>query len=233
MNSGFDLNNFNSFLQAASEQIACGTECQRQKMTDELESKYLDAESNLSLAVPKYEIAKKEYYTYVGGQSGYNQMLEEELNNKSELIVKSFKDNFNDEINKIKSLLETYDGILINFRNVLDLYTQYVKENVYLNKKLKTETNDVLTNERKTFYEDQNIDSLNGYYYYVLLVIYIITVFCYVIFSLFYPSQSSFMTRGLLFILFIALPFISTFVLGKIIQFIYWVIGLLPKNVYL
>jgi hypothetical protein len=233
MNSQFNINNFNSFIQAASQQIACGTECQQQQQAENLKNIYLNAQSNLALASPQYDVAKKNYYVYVDGQNGYNQMMETEYSNKAEVIANKYKDSYNEEISKIKSLLKTYDGLLINFRNVVDLYTQYKEENLQLYKKLKTQSNDVLTNERKTYYEDQNIDSLNNFYYYILLIIYIITVICYVIFSLIYPSQSSWKVRGFLFILFLALPFISTFVLGKIIQFIYWVFGLLPKNVYL
>ena len=233
MGSQFDLNKFNSFIEAASQQVACGTECREQKQAEQLKNKYLNAQANLSLAVPQYELAKKEYYTYVDGESGYNQVMEEQHVNNSQVVVQTFNKNYNDEINKIKSLLGTYDSILVNLINVVDLYKQYKEENAKLFLNYKNGTNDILTNERKTYYEDQNIDSLNSYYYYILLVIYIITVICYAIFSLFYPSQTSWKIRGLLFLLFLALPFISTFALGKIIQLIYWVFGLLPKNVYL
>jgi hypothetical protein len=233
MGSQLDLNKFNSFIESASQQIACGKECQKQKKAEQLKTNYLNAQANLSLAGPQYEVAKKDYYTYVDGQSGYNQMMEDEYTSKSQLIVQTFNNNYNDEISKIKSMLETYDGILINLINVVDLYKQYKTENAELFLKLKNETNDVLTNERKTYYEDQNIDSLNKYYYYILLIIYIITVICFAIFSLFYPSQSSWKIKGSLFLLFLVLPFISTFLLGKIIQFVYWIFGLLPKNVYL
>jgi hypothetical protein len=233
MGSQFDLNKFNSFIEAASKQVACGTECQKQKKTEQLKTNYLNAQANLSLAGPQYELAKKEYYTYVDGQGGYNGIMEDEHTSKSQIIVQTFNNNYKDEINKIKSMLETYDGILINLINVVDLYKQYKTENAELFLKLKNETNDILTNERKTYYEDQNIDSLNKYYYYILLIIYIITVICFAIFSLFYPSQSTWKIKGSLFLLFLVLPFISTFLLGKIIQFVYWIFGLLPKNVYL
>lgn len=233
MSNSFDLNNFNSFLQAASDQISCGTDCQQQNQANQLKTNYVNAEANLHLARPQFDIAKKEYYTHVDGQSGYNQMMEQEYTNNSEQISNTFKQNFNDEINKVKSLLDTYGGILINFRNVVDLYTQYKEENAYLYKKYKTDTNDTLTNERKTYYEDQNITSLQSFYKYILIIIYVIVVICYVVFSLMYPSQTSWKIRIILFILFVALPFISSFILGKLIQLLYWIFGLLPKNVYL
>lgn len=233
MASPFNISNFNSFIKAASQQIACGPECQRQKTTEELKKTYLNAESNLTLAKPQYDNAKKNYYVYVDGENRYNQMIEQEYSNDANKITNEYKNKYNDEIYKIKSLLVTYDGVLVSFRNVIDLYTQYKEENLYLYKKLKTDINDVLTNERKTYYEDQSVDFLNSFYKYGLIVIYVIVVICYAVFSLIYPSQTSLKVRGLLFILFLVLPFISSFLLGKLIQFIYWVFGLLPKNVYL
>ncbi len=38
MDSQFDLNNFNSFIQAASQQIACGTDCQQQQTAEQLKN---------------------------------------------------------------------------------------------------------------------------------------------------------------------------------------------------
>jgi len=232
MTNKFDLNNFNSFLDAAAQSIACGPQCQKQKKTDELKNKFLTAESNLTLAEPQYQIAKQNYYMFTAGQSGYDDMMESEYREKAEIISTKFKDSYDEEVTKIKTQLDTYNGLLVNFRNVVDLHKQYKKENIQLFKQLKDDTNDVLTNERKTYYEDQQIDSLNGYYRYILWVIYIIVVICFAIFSLIYPSQTSFIVRILLLGVFIILPFISTWILGKIIEIVYWIFGFLPKNVY-
>ena len=233
MTNNFDIGKFNSFIQAASQQISCGSECQKQKKAQELKDKYLNAEANLSLAEPEYQISKKEYYSYVNGENNYNQMLEEEESSRADKITEKINDKTTTTINNINSLLQTYDGLLINFRNVLDLFRQYKKENRFLEKKIKDDSNDVLINNRKTYYEDQNISSLNSIYYYILLTIYIIVVICFIVFSLIYPGTISLKIKLLLLVVFIALPFISTFILGKIIEFIYWIFNLLPKNVYL
>jgi hypothetical protein len=232
MTNNFDLNKFNSFLNSAAETIACGPECQKQKKADQLKDNYLNAESNLTLAEPQFQIAKQNYYTYVSGQSGYNDMIEQEYTQKADMIAQKFKENYDEEIAKIKSELNTYNGLAINFRNVVDLYTNYKKENVLLFKKLKDESNDVLTNERKTYYEDQQNDVLNLYYYYFLIVLYCIVVICFLIFSIIYPSSIDWKIRVFLGLLFVILPFISTFIFGKIIQIVYWLYSLLPKNVY-
>lgn len=232
MTNQFDLNKFNSFLDSATQAISCGSECQNNKRITHLKNEYEQSQANLTLAEPKYELAKQKYYTYVSGQSGYNEMIEQELKQRVELFTKTFKEIYDSEKSKIKKQLETYDGILINLSNIVDLYEKYKKENIYLFKQLKDETNDVLTNERKTYYEDQENGYLNLYYYYFLLILYYIIVICFCIFSLIYPSTFNWKIRAFISIIFIILPFISTWILGKIVQIIYWLFGLLPKNVY-
>jgi hypothetical protein len=232
MTNNLDLNKFNSFIDAAAQTIACGPQCQEQKKADELKNKYMRSESNLVLAEPEYQIARRNYYTYISGQSGYDDMMEEEYTEKAEIIAEKFKESYEEEIAKIKTQLETYTSLLVNFRNVADLYKQYKKENIQLFKELKTETNDILTNERKTYYEDQQIESLNGYYLYILWVIYIIVVICFAIFSLIFTSQTSLIIRLVLLGVFILLPFVSTWILGKIIQIVYFLFSFIPKNVY-
>jgi hypothetical protein len=232
MTNQFDLNKFNSFLDAANAAISCDTDCQKKKIEKQLQKKYLNAESNLTLAEPQYQLAKQNYYTYVSGQTGYNQIIEKELEKKADLLINEFKDDYNLEKTKILTQLSTYDGVLINFKNIVDLKEWYKKENAELENQLKEGTHDVLTNERKTYYEDQQNDVLNFYYYYFLFTIYIIIVICFGIFSLIYPSTFSWKTRAFIFLVFVVLPFISTWLLGKIIQIIYWLFSLLPKNVY-
>ena len=232
MPNQFDLNNFNSFIDSASQAISCGTECQKEKLSQQLKDKYLNAKSNLVLAEPQYQIAKQNYYTSVSGESGYNDMLEEELNEKADLIVNNLKAIFSSEINRTKLQLDSYNSLLINYKNVVELSEQYSTENDKLKIQLKDDSNDVLTNERKTFYEDQQIDSLNGWYRHIIFVIYIISVFCFIIFSLIYPSQFSLIVRLLMVVGFIILPFISSWLLGHIIYIIYWIFDLFPKNVY-
>ena len=232
MSNQFDLNKFNSFIESANNIISCNADCQKNKTVQQLRSKLEQAESNLVLAEPQLQIAEQNYYTQIAGQSGYNELMRDRLNENAELFVRSFKDNYESEISKIKTELESFKGLAINYRNVLDLYEQYKEENRRLFRDLKDETNDILTNDRKTYYENQQIDGLNVIYYYILWIIYIIIVICFAVFSFIYPSTLNFKMRIFLLVAFIILPFISTFLLGKIIQLFYWLFGLLPKNVY-
>lgn len=208
MSNKFDVNKLNSFLEMASQSISCDENCQRDKTGEELKKKYLRSQANLTLAEPIYQKAKRNYLTYVSGEDGYNKFMEKELNVKSNLFIKEFKENYNTEQNKIITQLETYNGLLINFRNIEELYKHYKTENKQLFKQLKEDVNDVLTNDRKSYYKDQQNESLNEFYYYIILFIYIIVVLCYAAFSFIFPSQVEVKKRVLYFILFLLLPFI-------------------------
>lgn len=232
MTNQFDLNKFNSFLDSATKQITCNSNCQRNRASKKLKKSYLTAETNLNLAEPKYQLAKQKYYTYAYGQSGYDEIIEKELNEKADLFIGEFKENYETEKNKIITQLETYDGLLINFKNIVDLYEQYKSDNIKLFKEFKEGTNDILTNERKTYYEEQENDVLNVYYYYFLLLIYSLIVISFCVFSLIYPSSFNWKIRFFIALIFVILPFISTWLLGMVIKFLYWLFNLLPKNVY-
>jgi len=174
------------------------------------------------------QIAQPNYSTQIDS----NEMMEPQYRAEAEDLAEKHKKSYNTEVSKINTLLDTYNKLLVNYKNIEELYNKYKKENSLLFNQLKNHTNDILTNERQTYYEDQEIETLNGFYFYILWIIYIIVVICFAIFSLIYPSQISFIIRILLLCVFIVLPFVSTWILGKIIQLVYWLFSFVPKNVY-
>jgi hypothetical protein len=232
MSNQMDMNKFNTLISQASDAILCNSECRKQREADKLKQNYLNSKTNLASASNQVQIAQKNYVTFTQGASGYNDLLDNQLQEKAQQIAVQFTENFHTDSQAIKTQIETYQGLLINFKNVAELYLKYKKENLKLIKDLKDETNDVLTNERKTYYEDQKIDGLKGIYFYFLLTIYIICLIGFIIFSLIYPSQSNWKVKLASIIGFIALPFFSTWILGKIIYLIYKAYDMLPKNVY-
>lgn len=229
MSSQFDLNKLNALIDSATSSIMCDSDCQKNKELNNLTSNYLNAQANLALAEPQLLNAKQSYYTYLSGQDGYNKIVEDDLTTQSEQFVNDFKNIYYSEINKIKSQLTTYNGLLINFRNIIDLYNKYKLENVQLFNQLKNETNDIVTNERKTYYESQQNDYLDIYYT-ILLVVYTISVIGFVIFIIY--TQLNLKVKIILSVLFVFLPFISSYILGNIVYIVYLLLGLLPKNVY-
>lgn len=232
MSLPFNLDNFNALISQASDSLTCNSQCQQQRQANNLKQSYEDSQANLASAANQEQVAQKNYVIFTQGQIAYDNLISNQLQSKSEDLSNQFTQNFNNEVIQTQSQIDSYSGILINFRNIIDLYIQYKEENKEFFNELKNKTNDVLTNERKTYYEDQNINSLKLVYFYFLLVIYIICAACFIIFYFVYPSNVSWKIVLSLIIGFILLPFISSWILSGIIYLLYEVYGILPKNVY-
>jgi hypothetical protein len=231
-NNSLDLTQFNQFIQQASESIMCNSECRKEKEAEKLKQNYLNAQINSDSASNQVQVAQKNYVTFTEGEYAYNELHENQLQEKAEVIVDNFNETFNNETTKIKNQIIAYNGLFLNYTNIFDLLTKYKKENKLLYNELKEDTNDVLTNERKTFYEDQQIDKLKFFYFYFLLTIYLICIICFGYFSLFFPSTLNLKNKVFVFVCLIALPFFSSWILGKIIFFAHEIYELIPKNVY-
>jgi len=230
--SSFNINSMNQLISQASDAIMCNTECQNQRQAEQLKTVYENSQANLASASSQEQLAQKNYVTFTQGETAYNQLQDSQLQQKAQKICNDFNNNFNKEVIQINSSINTYNGLITNFSNIYDLYFQYKKENSELFKEFKTGTNDILTNERKTYYEDQNIDKLNVYYFYLFLSTYVICVICFIIFYFIFTANANWKYMLFLIVVFLALPFVSSWILGTILYLLHRVYEILPKNVY-
>jgi hypothetical protein len=234
MNSqqNYNLDKFNSMIDQATQAISCGPDCQNQQTSEQLKQTYLNAQTNLATAPNNVYVSRKNYIVYDEGQPAYDELINTELSQQAQSLSSYYQTSFNSECQNINFNIDTYSGLLINLKNVSDLYFKYKMDNTEMLKQLKDETNDILTNDRKTYYQDQGINNLNLYYHYFFLLIYIIVVLCYLVYNFMYTSQLSILVRGIIFVLMILLPFFSTWILEKIVSVIYYVYNWLPKNMH-
>ena len=227
-----NLDKFNSMIDQATAAISCDSECQNQQKDEELKQAYLDAQINLATAPNNVYVSRQNYVVFDQGQPAYDELIDSELLQQAQKLTSYYQNNFTDESQNIIFNTNTYSGLLLNLKNIFDLFLIYKEENIKLLKKIKEETNDILTNDRKTYYQDQGIDNLKFYYHYFFLLIYIIAILAYIIYNFMYPSQISILLRVLFLALMVLLPFISTWILGKIISIIYDIYNWLPKNAH-
>jgi hypothetical protein len=232
MSNSFNIDNLNSFLQQASQVVTCGSDCQKQQTAEQLKNAYLNAETNLASATNQVDVAQKNYVLFTEGTNAYDDLNVSQLTEKAELIANKFQDNFNEEYSKIVSQINTYSSLYVNLQNVEDLYNRYSKQKIKLFKELKNNTSDVLTNDRKTYYEEQGIEKLNFWYFYVLLTIYIICVLFFIFTAFFYSSNLNWKFRLSILICLFALPYVSSFILNLFLSFITFIYEFMPKKVY-
>ena len=141
-------------------------------------------------------------------------------------------DTFDRIIYEINNITPTYTTLLSEYYYLFELYSKYNDENDRHDTNTKKVFTDILKNERKTFYEDQGIDSLHSYYYW-LLAVYIITIIVFVISIVVFPSDWSIMKKILVLLVLVMLPFGSSYIMTVIIRLLHGAYNLLPKNAYL
>jgi hypothetical protein len=223
-------NHFNTMLEQARSAVTCDSDCQYRKTSQELKDKYLAAKMNASSVQENVETAQKDYLVYTQGESGYDEYLDTSLNEKADKVSEIFTTTFEEQVSTINSSIDIYSSLLMNYQNVLDLYTKYKDENEDLKNGLKDNTSDIFTNERKTYYENEGVLSLNKYYS-ILIVIYVITIIIFAISVFVFESFLSFKIKIAILIAFIILPFISSPILALIVDLVYKIYEMLPKNV--
>ena len=179
----------------------------------------------------KLEQTKKNYYVYTEGRPYYDNMLEDELTQKANKMGSLLEQNFNEELTTATTMNAYFNTALINAENTMELLDHYIKENKELNMKLKDRYGDILTNDRKTFYETDALERLELWYkfmwyiYYLLVLVLIIATFVS-------PSQLTSVKKILLIILFVFYPYYIDYIVRWIHGLYISIYNRLPKNVY-
>jgi hypothetical protein len=221
----------NELLEGSAQAIASGPACQKLKASEELKQKYLDAKTNMQIAPINLEQTKKHYYVYTEGRTSYNNMLEEELQTKAQHISVLIAENFNNEVADANTMNSYLNTALMNSQHTIDLLNLYLEKNKELKLQLRDNHGDILTNDRKTYYETEAFTRLNLWYklfwyiYYCLVLVLVIA---------FFLSKSN---LTIIWKMFIAIVFIFyPYYIGYIVGFFIWlwnsIVNRLPKNVY-
>jgi hypothetical protein len=231
MSTNIDVNQINDFLNKANEALSCDATCQENKKVKNLKLDYLKSKTNLLTAPDQVEVSFKNYLTYTKGDDAYNEYHDKQLELKADTVVLNFKKNFHEAAKKTGELYDTYSGLLLNFNHVVELYIKLVKENKVLELEVKDKSEDVLTNDRKTYYEDQSIENLR-FYHKLLMFLYIIILIVFIISIFKFPSSLPKAALVAILVGFIIYPFICAKIFIFFIEIYNSILSILPKNVY-
>jgi hypothetical protein len=219
-----------ALLEESTAALSCGPTCQKLKTSDDLKQQYLNAETNMQTAPIQLENSKKNYYVFTEGEPYYNDMLETELKKKAETITQLLAKNFTDEITNAKTMNSYYSTELENSSNTQELYNVYLVKNREIQKSIKGHHSDVLTNDRKTYYETDALEKLRAWYdlfwymYYAIVITFVIAILF---------NESIVIPKKIIFIFFaIIYPYVIDYILRKIYGFFHSIWKQLPKNVY-
>lgn len=221
----------NDLLNKTSEALMCGPDCQKEKTKEELKQKYLNAQTNLQTAPLQVEESKKNYYVYANGEAYYDTQQEKELTKKAEEICKQLSNVFNTELKNAETLNAYLNNALMNSQHTEDLLNSYREKNIELKQEMEKEHSTILTNDRKTYYENSASDWLlkwNTVYwrlYFLWVIIYVLALFLT-------PSSLTWVRRILLLIVFIVYPFVINHIVNWFSNSGKSLWDLLPRNVY-
>lgn len=197
-----------------------------------LNQSYLNAKDNLTLAEPQYQVAKRNYLTYVSGTDGYEKIVSKEASANAKEISNQYKYLFVKLIREIKDKLNVFENLSNNYENTDYLFSQYNEENLIAKNKFNKLNNEAITNERRAFYENQGINFLNNFYDKILLSIYTLILVIYLYYWKKYDSPYNFKQKTYVFLAFLFLPFLSTWVLSLLVKIFHELFSLFPVNVY-
>lgn len=221
----------NALLEQSLETISCGPDCQRKKTTDDLKQKYLNAKTNIQSAPDQLETTRKNYYVYTKGEPYYDNIVEKDLIEKAESIGNLLANNFKEEISNANLMNSYYNTELTNSEYTTELYSVYLEKNQQLQKDIKDNHSDVLTNDRKTYYETEALERLTLWYTFFWYIYYFFVMPLFTI-TLIKKSSYNFFLKMVIEFIALAYPYYIDFVLRKIYWFFYSIWIRLPKNVY-
>lgn len=221
----------NSLLESSAELLACGPTCQKLKVSDNLKQKYLNAQTNVLTAPEQLETAKRNYYIYTEGDTYYNNMLQQELTNTATEITNSLKNNFQQVVDYSETMNKYYNSALLNSLNSDDLLNEYTDKNYNLSKELINLRGDILTNDRKTIYEEEAITNIKSWHT-LFWYIYYIFVLVYLFACIFVSSSISILMRIIILILLVFYPYYIHKISIIIYNSISDIYTIFPKTVY-
>ncbi len=159
-----------------------GTQCAVNKENERLEQKYLNAQANFDSAPIQLEDAKRAYQAATLGIAESNDVLENDYTLEATSNMEQLDDEFQKNLEFAREINETLESSVNNEAHTDELIKKYNQENSYLRNKLKKYISDVVTSDRKTYYEDdqyigiQKWTKLWNIIYYILVLLFAIMI---------------------------------------------------------
>lgn len=219
-------------LAESAKSLTCGPDCQAQENIQTLRQIYLDAQLNLQTAPTTLSVAEKNYLVSTLGEAGYSDYMTTRYSVQASQIGDKITTSFEKTVTESTKLSDLYETVYTNYDYLEDLYNNYTTVNTALKTDINNATGDVVTSDRKTYYESQNYNYLKNWYT-VYKFVYIVIIIIFIIFLFIRKSEYSFVSRVFILILFILYPIYIT-------QSVFWIWNnvilriweLLPSNIY-
>lgn len=229
---GTHITQLNNIIQTSNNSCVSGTECYTKKQTKQLYEALIQAKTQLNNAPSQFKEAQKSYIEFTQGQPAYQQFQKDQLEKDATKYITELIDTFelytrNAENNNIQ-----FASSVDTSKYLDDVLLQLISSNNELKNTLEQTGNTIITNDRKTYYEREQYDTLKWWYKcWLWIYIFFLVIFTIAIFLA--NSDFSIMSKIGILILFIAYIFITKPIILFIIKILKLLYSFLPKNVYL
>jgi len=208
----------------ASDSALCDADCQKNRTANKLRQTYNDAVQTADTAPHQVDIAFKKYITFSQGEHAYNETVAQQIRKTADENKKNTLESFQNSINAIKKLIKSYSIIYRNYNNVKNLHTRMVKKNYETELRLKNKTSDSLVNDRKSYYDDQQLNNLKWYATILQFLYGCISLGFILLFILSYVKNGVFRKDAIIWsAVLIIFPFISMYLYNFILKILKYI----------
>ena len=170
-------------------QLSCDSACQRRKEENELRKKWIDSLNQYEKLPQIIKSNEKNYYDFAKGDSYYiNDILKPKYEKQAYNLVKDEHKYLEDTTKNFNSLVNAYCDDKISIKRLKQLDEDLDEKNKYIKEKIDDYYKTTFTDERRVYYEIQEIDRLKRYTF-ILKVIYFILIGLYVFFGPFFRKE--------------------------------------------
>lgn len=225
------LNSYNDMITTMNNNATCDATCEYNNELAKLYNAMKSAQLTEQQAPYLYKEAEKAYYAFLD-KSVPNDYTDKKYLEKYNVFVDEYQLKLYESINHAKKLNENYNTMYINTKNSYDLYLGNLAVNEKLRKQFNITASDVFTNDRKSLYENQGLQTLQTHGK-ILFYLHILFVFCFIIAIFYYKTNLSIYNKIFFIILIIMQPIIGRLIMYIINKLTSIIKTFLPKNVYL
>lgn len=223
--------NANELIETQKQFLACDAQCEHDKKLAKLREIYDTKEDNLETAPMQMEVARKNYLEFKYGQDDYVTKASVALKKEADKVIADMTQIWTQEKDMITALISDYNTMMKTHAD-MERYRDRISASVdRLDKNYEAKQNDTITNDRKAFYQNQGVDNLR-YWFYFLRWAYaaIVMTFIVGVFSL-PTTKSSKLKYGMLTLL-VVFPFVVAVIAVASFAMIRTILSKLPYNAF-
>ena len=224
------INQVNNLIKSANS-LSAGKNFIKMLESQRLEKAYADAEINAVQAPLKLKESEKNYFVYTKGEGYYRNMMRERYKQTAQKDKRELLDNHKEKIERLNNLLQEYDDQKLYNKRINDLFNKYETEKDHIDKEKDFYVKTKNTSDRKTYYENQQIETLKKWNK-VFFVLYWILFCILAVVLLFIKGMFRDVKTWILLFILIGYPFAASYVLKFIRSITSFLMGFFPKNVY-